>query len=146
PLVGWVLRRAGQIPVVRGAGVEAMAAPACRALERGQTVLVYPEGTIPPPGHRPPARRGAGVLALRTSAPIIPVAMWGMEPRGRGLGRVPIRRPAAVVFGQALDLAAWRGRQEDEAAQHVSDLMLASVRDLLPRAQALAAGRVEDSA
>ncbi len=89
PVVGWALRQAGQIRVVRGRGAQAMEAmtkAACEALDAGQAVVVYPEGTIPQPGECPPAKQGAGLLALRTSAPVIPVAMWGMQrhPRWRG--------------------------------------------------------------
>jgi 1-acyl-sn-glycerol-3-phosphate acyltransferase len=50
PLVGWVLRGTRMIPVARGRGVDRMAEDAGAALEAGQAVLVYPEGTIVPPG------------------------------------------------------------------------------------------------
>ncbi|MDP8971501.1 MAG: 1-acyl-sn-glycerol-3-phosphate acyltransferase [Actinomycetota bacterium] len=141
PIVGWVLRRAGQIPVVRGRGAEAMTEAACEALDAGQAVVVYPEGTIPQPGECPPAKQGAGLLALRTSAPVIPVAMWGMQRHERWRGSIPIRRPAGVVFGEPLDLSAWRGRDDADAADQVSQAMLAAVRGLLPVAQRLTRDR-----
>ena len=69
PLVGWVLRGTRMIPVARGRGVKRMAEDAYAALEAGQAVLVYPEGTIVPPGESRPARPGAGLVALRVSVP-----------------------------------------------------------------------------
>jgi 1-acyl-sn-glycerol-3-phosphate acyltransferase len=74
PLVGWVLRGTRMIPVARGRGVERMAEDAGAAPKAGQAVLVYPEGTIVPPGQTRPARPGAGLVALRASGPVLPIA------------------------------------------------------------------------
>jgi 1-acyl-sn-glycerol-3-phosphate acyltransferase len=87
PLVGWVLHGTRMIPVARGRGVERMAEEACAALEAGQAVLVYPEGTIVPPGQTRPARPGTGLVALRTSVPVLPIASHGVERRRRGRAR-----------------------------------------------------------
>jgi 1-acyl-sn-glycerol-3-phosphate acyltransferase len=79
PLVGWVLRGTRMIPVARGRGAARMADDACAALDAGQAVLVYPEGTIVPPGQTRPARPGAGLVALRASVPVLPIASRGLE-------------------------------------------------------------------
>jgi 1-acyl-sn-glycerol-3-phosphate acyltransferase len=60
PFVGWLLRWTRMIPVVRGGGAERLVADALPALAAGQLVLVYPEGTIPPPGETLPGGAGGG--------------------------------------------------------------------------------------
>lgn len=75
-----LLLGAGQIPVERGAGDQTALEEATRALERGEVVVVYPEGTSVT--DRPdfsPARGKTGVarLCLSTGVAILPVATWG---------------------------------------------------------------------
>jgi 1-acyl-sn-glycerol-3-phosphate acyltransferase len=129
PLVGWVLRGTRMIPVARGRGVARMAEDACTALEAGQAVLVYPEGTIVPLGESRPARPGAGLVALRASVPVLPIASQGVErSRRRRLPR--LRRRVTVVIGPPVDLSSWQGRLDRQAQLEASTALLASVQAL----------------
>jgi 1-acyl-sn-glycerol-3-phosphate acyltransferase len=132
PVVGWFLRRGRMIAVSRGAGSDAMVKEARRALAAGQALLVYPEGTIPRPATPVGGRPGAGLLALTTDAPVIPLASAGLE---RGTRWWRARRPAAVVFGDPVDLAPWRGRVDRRAQIEASAALLDAVRALLPAAE-----------
>ena len=82
PFVGSVIRSAGQIPVYRET-TEAIAAvrDAVSAVERGECVVVYPEGTITrDPGLWPmEGKTGAARIALITGCPVIPIAQWGPQ-------------------------------------------------------------------
>jgi 1-acyl-sn-glycerol-3-phosphate acyltransferase len=82
PLMGWVLRGTRMIPVARGRGAARMADDAGAALDAGQAVLVYPEGTIVPPGQTRPARPGAGLVAVRSSVPVLPIASAAWSATG----------------------------------------------------------------
>jgi len=53
-------------------------------LERGDCVVVFPEGTRVRPGPLGAPRRGVGRLALETGAPVAPVAVIGTEDVRRG--------------------------------------------------------------
>ena len=129
PLLGWVLRGTRMIPVARGRGAARLADDACAALDAGQAVLVYPEGTIVPPGQRRPARPGAGLVALRASVPVLPIASRGVErPRRRRLPR--LRRRVTVVVGPPVDLSPWHGRLDRQAQLEASAALLASVQAL----------------
>jgi len=129
PLLGWLLRGTRMIPVARGRGVARMADDACAALDGGQAVLVYPEGTIVPPGQTRPARPGAGLVALRASVPVLPVASHGLERHRRR--RLPrLRRRVTVVVGPPVDLSPWRGRLDRQAQLEASAALLASVQAL----------------
>jgi 1-acyl-sn-glycerol-3-phosphate acyltransferase len=98
PVVGWVAANGGVHPVDRGsADVEAFRL-ARRILDEGQVLFVFPEGTRSPDGSLQEAHDGLASLALRTGAPIVPIAIAGSSkvwPRGQKLphpgGRVTVR-------------------------------------------------------
>jgi 1-acyl-sn-glycerol-3-phosphate acyltransferase len=71
-------------------------------VDRGWSILVYPEGTRSLTGELQPFRLGSGVLATGLRVPVIPVAVEGTHallPKGR---RRPRRGPVTVRFGQPL--------------------------------------------
>ena len=75
-----ILRGTGQIPVYREStnALDAFRA-AVDAIEQGECVAFYPEGTLTrDPDMWPMAgKTGAARVALLTKAPVIPVAQWG---------------------------------------------------------------------
>ena len=79
-VLGWLLRDMGQIPVHReSSDASAAFSSAVRAVEEGKAVIVYPEGTLTRDPDLWPmvGRTGAARIALRTGAPVVPVAQWG---------------------------------------------------------------------
>jgi glycerol-3-phosphate dehydrogenase (NAD(P)+) len=83
-LQAWFLNSLGAFPVDRGAGDTDMIATAKAILDRGDIVLIFPEGTRIRPGALGTAKRGVGRLALETGAPVVPVAVIGTEAIRRG--------------------------------------------------------------
>jgi 1-acyl-sn-glycerol-3-phosphate acyltransferase len=84
PLVACLLAALGAFPIERGASDRAAMATARGLLERGEGVLIFPEGTRVRPGPLGEPRRGLGRLALQTGAPVVPVAIIGTEAVRRG--------------------------------------------------------------
>lgn len=82
--VGWLLNALGAFPVDRGASDAAAMATACELLDRGECVVIFPEGTRVRSGGLGRAHRGVGRLALETGAPVVPVAVMGTEDVRRG--------------------------------------------------------------
>jgi 1-acyl-sn-glycerol-3-phosphate acyltransferase len=105
----------GVMPVARQGGDAGEA-----SLRRGQEVLddgrllgIYPEGTRSPDGRLYRGKTGPVRLALRTGAPIIPVAMIGtfeILPADR---KMPRLRRVGVRVGRPLDFQARYGADAD---------------------------------
>ena len=108
PFVGTVLRGARQISVERGTGDRSPLEDAGRAVEGGEVVVIYPEGTTTTthedfsPGR---GKTGAVRLAVATGVPILPVATWGGQFVWRRSGRQSLTfgRPIWVVAGEPFD-------------------------------------------
>lgn len=137
PVAGPVLRLTRMIPVHRGKGVAQMVEDACAALEAGEAVVVYPEGQLAPRGVEAPARPGAGLLALRSPGPVVPVATVGLEP-----GRQLLRRRAVVLIGEPVDLSEWKGRRDRDAQQEASGHLLGRIKALRATADGILTGRL----
>jgi glycerol-3-phosphate dehydrogenase (NAD(P)+) len=82
--ISWFLSSLGAFPVNRGAGDADMLATAKAILDRGDCVLMFPEGTRIRPGSLGRPKRGVGRLVLETGAPVVPVAVIGTEAVRRG--------------------------------------------------------------
>ncbi len=83
PVLGAILKSAGQIPVQRGNSDAAAGSlrAAFAAIEDNQCVVIYPEGTLTRDPQLWPmtAKTGAARIALMTGAPVIPAAQWGPQ-------------------------------------------------------------------
>jgi 1-acyl-sn-glycerol-3-phosphate acyltransferase len=80
----WILNALGAFPVDRGAGDRGAMDTARAILERGDCVVVFPEGTRVRGSSLGDPRRGIGRLALETGVPVAPVAVIGSEHVRRG--------------------------------------------------------------
>lgn len=80
----WILNALGAFPVERGTGDAEAIATARAILQRGDCVVVFPEGTRVRSGPLGSPRRGVGRLALETGAPVAPVAVIGTDAVRRG--------------------------------------------------------------
>jgi 1-acyl-sn-glycerol-3-phosphate acyltransferase len=138
PLVGQVLRGAGQIPVNRdSADAVTSYAAAVEAVERGECICIYPEGTLTrDPGMWPMVgRTGAARVALVTGAPVIPVAQWGAQevlaPYTRRPHLLP-RRTMHLRAGPPVDLSEFASvADESDTPRRATERIMAAITTLL---------------
>ncbi|HEU4385935.1 MAG TPA: lysophospholipid acyltransferase family protein, partial [Anaeromyxobacteraceae bacterium] len=79
PWLGWMFRLSGDIPVRRGdhESGQAVLAAARHYLDRGMSVMFFPEGTRSRDGHLQAFKIGAFRLAVEAGVPVLPVAVVG---------------------------------------------------------------------
>ena len=77
PIIGWLCRLTGQIPVHRGEGDRAALEKALAYLREGKALMVFPEGTIERQEQMIAPHTGVAMLALRSGATILPIAHTG---------------------------------------------------------------------
>ena len=137
-VIGPFLAAVRQIPVHRGTADAAKALDAAvAALNAGDSVIIYPEGTTSKEPDLWPMRGKTGVarLWLSTGVPVIPIAMWGpqqiFDPRTRKL-RLRFRSPVTVVAGPPIDLSKWDGAPPTTAnLNEITEAIMLRVRDML---------------
>jgi 1-acyl-sn-glycerol-3-phosphate acyltransferase len=140
---GAILRAAGQIPVSRGTSSAMSSVHAAKAaLDGGDLVVIYPEGSVTRDPHWWPmqARSGVARLALTTDAVVLPVAQWGpqlVHDYHTKRLHLRLRTPVEHLVGEPVDLSAQRARvragepMSPELLHEVTDLLMVRVRDQL---------------
>src|SRR5262249_19521177 len=114
PLLGWQLRIAGDVPIVRGDRESAREAmeKMRRILESGVSVILFPEGTRSPDGLLGEFRDGAFRLAIEAGVDVVPLAISGAAeslPK-----RSLVFRPATATL-RVLPAVPTKGLSPDEA-------------------------------
>lgn len=120
PLFGWALALLRPIAIDRSSGREAVrqvVEKGSRQLAEGRWLIVFPEGTRVPAGHKGRYRLGGAVLACESGAPVVPVAHNAGEHWSRGAFRL---RPGTIRLhiGAAIDP---RGHTPDSLIRSVEE-------------------------
>jgi 1-acyl-sn-glycerol-3-phosphate acyltransferase len=79
PIVGWQLKRSGQVCIDQQKPTNSIAAirSAVKSLKGGMPLVIYPEGGRTPDGEIKPFLPGAFFLAIKAQVDIVPVALIG---------------------------------------------------------------------
>ncbi|MBI4368491.1 MAG: 1-acyl-sn-glycerol-3-phosphate acyltransferase [Candidatus Omnitrophica bacterium] len=128
PVFGWTMSLLGYIPLKRGkhGSIRDSFREAQACLEKGVSILIFPEGTRSRTGDLGEFKNGAFKLALLTQKPIVPIVIQGT---GAVLSKGKAR-PAASVEGSLKVLPPIdTGRYKDDDY----DLLKTEVRDLMSR-------------
>ena len=100
--LSWYLPLVGVIPIKRGSGGNLMLDKAVEEIEKGEMIVMFPEGTRSRTGYPIRPRSGIIVLAARTGAPIIPARISGSYDCMPPGSPFPLPGKIKVVFGKPI--------------------------------------------
>ncbi len=138
PVLGRLARACGQIPVERNTErARDSLVHAREAIEAGECVLIYPEGTrtADPDLWPMTARPGAALLALETGCPVVPLGQWGAQDvmPGRKLTwpRLFPRKTMVFRLGDPVDLSDLVGRTDTAAVHEATTRIMDAITTLV---------------
>lgn len=102
PVIGWIVRRVGVIPVKPGKGGGAYLETLER-LSRGEAIGIFPEGKLTTDGTIAPFHKGAARLHLENGAPIVPFVIQGGFEAWPWKSLLPRPRKVVIQFGVPLE-------------------------------------------
>ena len=87
PILGWAMKATGYISIDREGNRETVKAmnEAADKIHQGMSVVIFPEGSRSPDGSIQPFKKGGFTLAIKSEAPIVPIAITGSReiiPKG----------------------------------------------------------------
>jgi 1-acyl-sn-glycerol-3-phosphate acyltransferase len=137
PVLGWLMRLAGDVPVRRGEGRSAVEAlQRCRVvLKQRVSVMIFPEGTRSPTADMLPFKDGAFRLAIDSGVPILPLAVSGTGTALPKHGWLFGRSKAEVRVLEPIETAGLTVKDVPHLRERVRDRIL-EARDALRAEQA----------
>ncbi len=104
PMIGMQLWLSGYVRAVESDGGKSVLEGCTRWLERGVSVMMFPEGTRSPDGKVHRFRQGPFLVAKQAGVPVVPIAIMGTReiiPKGRS--SYVLQRPGQRVIVKILD-------------------------------------------
>jgi len=132
---GWFLRFIFNlweaIPIRRGEADMVAMRKSLEVLEQGRILAIAPEGTRNKTGVLIKAHPGVITLALRSGAPLLPLAHWGGENFLSNLRQIK-RTDFHIRVGKPFKLDPGEGRVTREIRQQMVDEMMYRLATLMP--------------
>ena len=140
PVIGALIRSWNAVPVDRdGGGAKGLKIILDRLLA-GNGIILFPEGTRTRDGRLQPARSGIGLTVIKSTAPVVPVRVFGtFEAYGRHL-IFPRPYRLTVKYGRPMNFVALRAEAKTcdktrlkQIYQQVADEIMAAIAQLEPQ-------------
>ncbi len=143
---GWLFSALGGIPVDREATDRAALRVSQQALEAGEPLAIFPEGTRASGPELARLFDGAAYLAGRLDIPIVPVGVGGSEKILASGKVIPRIHKVVVVVGAPIVPPAAEGRRKRSEVHAITATLRERLQDCFDRAQVAAGVRQDDSA
>ncbi|AZN40698.1 lysophospholipid acyltransferase family protein [Paenibacillus albus] len=121
PLFGKFIRTLGAFPVKRGGVSKDAIRNAINLLKEGNVMGIFPEGTRSA-GDNSAGKKGAAMIALRSGAVVIPVAI---------IGRYRLFRKMRIKYGKPIDMTAFIQDSSSDVLERVTDTIMARIRAMV---------------
>lgn len=138
--IGAVLRSWQAVPVDRDGGGAAGLRAILDRLLAGGVILLFPEGTRTPDGKLRPARSGIGLTVIKSTAPVVPVRVFGTFEAYNRKALFPKPKRVMVKYGEPMTFAALREEAKTcskprlkEIYQQVADQIMEEIGKLEAR-------------
>lgn len=131
PLLAFFFGLYGTFPVRRGEVDRKALRTALRVLKEGKVLMAAPEGTRSKTNTLQKGKDGLSYIAVRSGAPIVPVAIWGQEKFWEQLARLR-RTKVGVVFGHPFVFEPGAGKLTREQLSQMTHEMMYRIAVLLP--------------
>jgi len=131
PLLGLILHLYGSFPIRRGEVDLRAIRTSLDVLKAGHGLLMAPEGTRSPTKALQQGHDGMALIALRSNAPIVPIAITGQEQLGHNLKHLR-RTPVRMVFGKAFYFRTQEGLPHREQLRRMTAEAMYRLATLLP--------------
>ncbi|PWU08062.1 MAG: 1-acyl-sn-glycerol-3-phosphate acyltransferase [Verrucomicrobia bacterium] len=139
PVIGWILRTVYAVPVDReGGGAQGLKVILDRLLDGG-AIILFPEGTRTRDGKLQPPRSGIGLTVIKSTAPVVPVRIFGsFEAYGRPV-KFPRPRQVVLKYGMPMRFEKFRAEAKScssarlkEIYKETADEIMAAIAKLEP--------------
>jgi 1-acyl-sn-glycerol-3-phosphate acyltransferase len=119
PVFGPLIRAFGAFPVKRGGVSKDAIKSAITMLKEGNVLGIFPEGSRKTPGA---AKKGTAMIAVRSGATIVPVAI---------VGGYKLFRKTLVCYGEPLDITAIINESSPDMLEQVTDAIMERIDGLI---------------
>ena len=124
---GWFVRFLGAFPVKRGEADRQSLRAAEEQLKAGRILSIFPEGTRSKIHALGQAHAGLGMIALRSGAPVLPVAIYGSEK-----SFMKFRPRITIIFGEPMILTPKGKKVTREDIDQSTEQVMLRISSMLP--------------
>ncbi len=125
--IGWMVRFMGAFPVKRGEADRQSMRSAETQLKNDKVIVIFPEGTRSRTRTLAQGHAGLGMIALRSGAPVIPVAIWGSENALKKFGA-----RVTISYGEPIVLKPKGAKITREDIDCATEQVMQSIATMLP--------------
>jgi 1-acyl-sn-glycerol-3-phosphate acyltransferase len=128
----WLMRAYHAFPVVRHSPDRTALRRAFDLLKQGSAVVLFPEGHRSDNARLLRAEPGAGFIARRSGAPLLPIAITGTQNVIGRHRRLPRRADVEMTFGELFQLPERNRDGSRMDHQQSADYLMTKIAQLLP--------------
>ena len=125
--IGWLVRFLGAFPVKRGEADRQALRTAGEQLKEGNIIVIFPEGTRSKTHTMAQGHSGLGMIALRSGAPVLPVAISGSEKLLK-----KFRPRVTITYGQPMILKPKGQKVTREDVDAATEQVMHRIAEMLP--------------